>query len=143
MYPIYNHNWRNISTIYIYIYNKTSIERNILTIKKIHREVGPAKDFSAPLYCTILIHLAFFSQKQRSALYDQSGWDSSVGIATPYWLEVPEIESRCGARISASVQTLPGAHPASYTIGTASFPRGKEARGVALTTHPPSSTEVK
>jgi len=26
--PIYNHNWRNINTIYIY--NKTSIKRNIL-----------------------------------------------------------------------------------------------------------------
>jgi len=32
IYPIYNHNWRNISTIYIY--NKTSINRNILTIKQ-------------------------------------------------------------------------------------------------------------
>ena len=32
MYPIYNNNWRNISTIYIY--NKTSIKRNILTIKQ-------------------------------------------------------------------------------------------------------------
>jgi len=31
IYPIYNYNWRNISTIYIH--NKTSIERNILTIK--------------------------------------------------------------------------------------------------------------
>jgi hypothetical protein len=29
---IYNHNWGNISTIYIY--NKTSIKRNILTIKQ-------------------------------------------------------------------------------------------------------------
>ena len=28
IYPIYNHNWRDISTIYIY--NKTSIKRNIL-----------------------------------------------------------------------------------------------------------------
>jgi len=28
IYPIYNHNWRNISTIYIY--NKNSIKRNIL-----------------------------------------------------------------------------------------------------------------
>ena len=28
IYPIYNHNWRNINTIYIY--NKTSIKRNIL-----------------------------------------------------------------------------------------------------------------
>ena len=36
IYPICNHNWRNISTIYIYIYiyNKTSIKRNILTIKQ-------------------------------------------------------------------------------------------------------------
>jgi len=32
IYPIYNHNWRNISTIYIY--NKTSIKRNILSIKQ-------------------------------------------------------------------------------------------------------------
>jgi hypothetical protein len=39
---------RNISTIYIY--NKTSIKRNILTIKKIDREVGRAKDLLAPLY---------------------------------------------------------------------------------------------
>jgi len=32
MYLIYNCNWRNISTIYTY--NKTSIKRNILTIKQ-------------------------------------------------------------------------------------------------------------
>jgi hypothetical protein len=31
-------------------YNKTNIKRNILTIKQIHREVGRAKDLSAPLY---------------------------------------------------------------------------------------------
>jgi len=30
--PIYNRKWRNISTIYIY--NKTSIKRNILTLKE-------------------------------------------------------------------------------------------------------------
>jgi hypothetical protein len=32
IYPIYNHNWRNISTVYVD--NKTSIKRNILTIKQ-------------------------------------------------------------------------------------------------------------
>jgi len=32
IYPIYNHNWRNIITIYIY--NKTSIKQNIPTIKQ-------------------------------------------------------------------------------------------------------------
>jgi hypothetical protein len=36
-----------ILVLFIYIYNKTSIKRNILTIKKIHREVGRAKDLSA------------------------------------------------------------------------------------------------
>jgi hypothetical protein len=56
IYPIYNQNWRNICTIYIY--NRTSIKRNILTIKKIHREVGRAKDLSAPLYLRLgLKHL--------------------------------------------------------------------------------------
>ena len=32
-----------------------------------------------------------------------------------------------GARYSALVQTVPGAHPASYTMGTGSFPGGKAA----------------
>ena len=35
VYPIYTHNWRNTSTISILLlYNKTSIKRNILTIKQ-------------------------------------------------------------------------------------------------------------
>jgi len=42
-----------------------------------------------------------------------------------------------GARFSALVQTGPGAHPASYTMGTGSLSRGKSGRGVALITHPP------
>jgi len=57
------------------------------------------------------------------------GGDSSVGIATGYGLDGPGIESGGGgggARFSA-----PEAHPASYTMGTESFPGG-----VALTTHP-------
>jgi len=41
-----------------------------------------------------------------------------------------------GARFSALAQTGPGAHPASYTMGTGSFPGLKCGRGVALTTHP-------
>ena len=34
------------------------------------------------------------------------------------------------------VQTGPGAHPASYTMGTGSFPGVKCGRGVTLTTQP-------
>ena len=58
-----------------------------------------------------------------------------------YGLDGLEIESRWGARLSAPVQTGPGAHPASYTIGTESFPGVKRpGRGVD---HPlPSSAEV-
>ena len=41
-----------------------------------------------------------------------------------------------GARFSASVQTGPGAHPASYTMGTGSFPGAESGRGVTLTHHP-------
>jgi hypothetical protein len=63
------------------------------------------------------------------------GPGSSVGIATDYGLDGPGIESRWGARFSASVQTGPGTHPPSYTMGTGSFPGVKYGRGVLLTTH--------
>ena len=41
-----------------------------------------------------------------------------------------------GARFSAPVQTGPGAHRASCTVGTGSFPEVKSGRGVKLTPHP-------
>ena len=60
-----------------------------------------------------------------------------VGIATRYGLDGPGIECRWGARFSAPVQTGPGAHPASSTMGTGSFPGVKRpGRGAD---HPPSS----
>jgi hypothetical protein len=72
------------------------------------------------------------------------GRHGSVGIATLYELDCLEIESRWGwgARFSAPVQTCPGAHPASYTMGTGSFLGVKRpGRGVD---HPlPSSAGVK
>jgi len=40
-----------------------------------------------------------------------------------------------GARFSAPVQTGPGAHPASCTMGTGSFPGVKSGWGVTLTPH--------
>ena len=41
-----------------------------------------------------------------------------------------------GARFSAAVQTDPGDHTASCTIGTGSFPAVKSGRGVTLSPHP-------
>jgi hypothetical protein len=41
-----------------------------------------------------------------------------------------------GARFSVPVQTGPGAHPASFTMGTQSFLGVKSGRGVTLTPQP-------
>jgi len=62
--------------------------------------------------------------------------DISACIATRYRLDGPGIESRWGgARFSTPVQTGSEAHPASYTMGTGSFPGVKRpGRGVD---HPP------
>jgi len=66
-----------------------------------------------------------------------SGSGSSVGIETGYGRagrsgdRIP-----VGARISAPVQTSSGAHPASFTMGTGSFPGVKSGQGVTLTAHP-------
>jgi hypothetical protein len=51
------------------------------------------------------------------------GRDSSVGVATRYGLDATGIESRWGRDFSGPVQTDPGAHPASYTMGTGSLSR--------------------
>jgi len=69
----------------------------------------------------------------RSVLCGGPG--SSIGIATDYGLDGPGIESRWG-RDFPPVQTGPGAHPASCTMGTGAFPGVKCGRVVTLTTHP-------
>ena len=53
IYPIYNHNWRNISTNYIYITRLASNEI-FSPWNKIHRKVGRAKDLSAPRYLYLM-----------------------------------------------------------------------------------------
>jgi len=47
-----------------------------------------------------------------------------------------------GARFSAPVQTGPGAHPVSCTMGTGFFSGVKSGRGVTLTPHPAFSAVV-
>ena len=59
------------------------------------------------------------------------------GYTARNWLRAGRAGDRIsvGARFSAPVQTGPGAHPASCTIGTGSFPGVKSGRGVTLTPH--------
>ena len=64
------------------------------------------------------------------------GPGSSVGIATGYGLDGPGFESRWEARLSAPVQTGPGAHPASCTMGTGSFPGVMGGQGMTLALQP-------
>jgi hypothetical protein len=64
------------------------------------------------------------------------GCDSVVGTATRYRVNGPGIKPGWGRDFAAPIQNGPGAHPASYKMGTGSFPV-LSSWGVA------SSTEVK
>ena len=61
-----------------------------------------------------------------------------------YWLRAGSSVDRIpvGTRFSAPVHTGPGAHPASCTLGTGSFP-GVKQPGRAADHSPPSSAKVK
>jgi hypothetical protein len=58
-----------------------------------------------------------------------------VSMATSYGLDGTGIESRWGAKFFAPLQTGPGAHAASYKMGTVSFPVVK--RPACGIDHPP------
>jgi hypothetical protein len=47
LYPIYNHNWRNISTIYIYT-TRLAPSEIFSPSNKINQDVGQAKDYQHP-----------------------------------------------------------------------------------------------
>ena len=86
--------------------------------------------------CNILSPLSSCKIRIIVQHWTSSGRGSVFGIATGYGLEDPGIESRWRARFSAPVQIGPGAHPASRTMDTGSFPEVKSGRSVKLTPHP-------
>ena len=73
---------------------------------------------------------------------DYDGPGRAVGTATAYGLDGPGIESWWGRGFSVPVQTGPGAHPASCTMGTV-FPGGKVRPGSDADPSPPSNAEIK
>ena len=121
---------------------------NLKACKRLDGRLFPALCFPVPKYypkiaplitlLTARCRQGFLPKRQQVyiRLHAVFGPGSSAGIATGYGLDGPGIESRWGARFSASVQTGPGAHPASCTMGTGSFPGVKSGRGVTLTPHP-------
>jgi len=82
----------------------------------------------------VLVSFSFLST-------NTSGPGSSVGIATDYGAGRSGIESRWG-RDFPPVHTVPGAHPASCTMGTGPFPGGKVRPGLAADHSPTSSAAV-
>jgi len=70
------------------------------------------------------------------------GRDCVISIATRHGLDFPGIESQWGSKFSAPVHTGPGAHAASYTMGTRFFP-GVKRSYVGVDHPPPPSIEVK
>jgi hypothetical protein len=71
-----------------------------------------------------------------------TGRNLSIGIATRYGLDGPEIEYRWRARLSAPIQTGPEAPSASYIMGRGVFP-GAKRRWRGVDHPPPFSAEVK
>jgi hypothetical protein len=61
-----------------------------------------------------------------------------VGTATRYGLDGTGMESRWGRNIPQPFKTDPGAHTFSCIMGTASFSRRSNGRGVYFFTHPTS-----
>jgi hypothetical protein len=79
--------------------------------------------------------------KIETVRYFVQFWDSLVGIVTRYRLEGLGSESWWG-RYFPPAQTYPGAHPASFTMGTGSF-LGVKRPGPGVDHPSPSSGEVK
>jgi len=70
------------------------------------------------------------------------GRDSSVGIATRYGLDGPRIETRWGRDFPHPSRPALGPTPASYTMGTGSFP-GVKRPGGGVDHSPLPSAKVK
>jgi hypothetical protein len=83
----------------------------------------------------------------RTGFNDINYWEtvgrcSSVGIATGYGLSGSGDRISVWERFSAPVQTSPGAHPASCTMGTGSLLVGKKRPWRDADPSPPSSDDV-
>jgi len=103
-------------------------ERCIAFISTVHYLNALFLLFLLRIYIYICIHIHTY------VCVCEGGGSSSVCIATELRAGRSGIESQWG-RDLWPVQTDPGAHPASYTMGAGPFPGVKCGRGVLLTTH--------
>ena len=93
IHPIYYHNWRNISTIYIYRITRLPPKEIFSPSNKIHREVGRANDLSTPRY----------NVHKRLPLDNTNSQVKPVHITSypkPIYLEEYPNRSTCCCRVS-------------------------------------------
>ena len=116
-------------------------KRLFITFGKLHFKHSPSTRSKRHTQLHYALFTNYKSKTKNKILFICCSWPkcgsgTSVGIGTRYWLDGGGIESQWEARISAPVQTGPGAHPASCKMGTRTFPGIKSGRGVKLTPHP-------
>jgi hypothetical protein len=103
---------------------------------------GHAENAHAKLWT----YIAFYTKYWKRCISKHFRYRKGPGQLSPYidWLRAGRSGDRMpvGERFFAHVQTAPGAHPTSCTMGTGSFPGVKRPRRGA--DHPPpSSAKVK
>ena len=102
------------------------------------RQIGrrPARQDSTCNVTLRRVRKTIVALEKAISITHYGGPGSSVGIATGYGAGRSGDRIPVEARFSAPVQTGPGAHPDSCTMGTGSFSGVKSGRGVTLTPHP-------
>ena len=104
-------------------------------INPLNAELNPTCHLLALLGVRPILHISRIKVKHHiTKVFGGPG--SAVGIATALRVGRSGDRIPVEARFSAPVQTSPGAHPSSCTIGTGSFPGVNCGWGVTLTPHP-------
>ena len=109
IFPIYNHNWRNISTIYIYIYiyiTRLASNEIFSLSNKIHREVGRAKDLSAPLYVNTGVLISPQPDQEGNKLQRQKILSFIFPIYNHYWRNISTIYIYNKTSIKRNILTI-------------------------------------
>jgi len=97
--------------------------------------LGHSRPVTGLLYLYVAVVFKYTYIKKRVGLQSTRGPGSAVGIATALRAGRSGDRIPVGTRFSAPVQTGPGTHPATCTMGTGSFPGVNSGRGVTLTPH--------
>jgi len=118
----YNKSQQDALFLHFILVKNYTFRTGLLSIIRGLNTVFTAVGICHNTYIDCLLARLWTGQPSRYSDWLRAGWS---GDRIPVW-----------ARFSAPVQTGPGVHPASCTLGSGSFPGLKSGRGVTLTRHP-------